>query len=67
MADVFAVQHAVAVEVSVALGVAGRPAATRRRDVNAYNAYLKGRWFWNKRTGAAARRGVEYFEKASWA
>jgi tetratricopeptide (TPR) repeat protein len=31
---------------------------------DAYQAYLKGRFFWNKRNEAALRRAVEYFNEA---
>src|SRR5262245_18033765 len=30
----------------------------------AYESYLKGRYFWNKRTTKECRRGIEYFENA---
>lgn len=32
--------------------------------VEAYSAYLKGRYEWNKRTPAALRKSVEYFQSA---
>jgi TolB-like protein/Tfp pilus assembly protein PilF len=31
----------------------------------AYELYLKGRYFWNKRTGADLRKGIEYFQEAT--
>jgi TolB-like protein/DNA-binding winged helix-turn-helix (wHTH) protein/Flp pilus assembly protein TadD len=33
-------------------------------DPQAYEAYLKGRYFWNKRTGEDLERAVEYFGRA---
>jgi len=33
-------------------------------DPEAYEAYLKGRYFWNKRTGDGLRRAIDYFEQA---
>jgi TolB-like protein/DNA-binding winged helix-turn-helix (wHTH) protein/Tfp pilus assembly protein PilF len=30
----------------------------------AYEAYLKGRYFWNKRTGDALKKAIEYFSRA---
>lgn len=33
-------------------------------NVQAYNLYLLGRHFWNKRTGSDMLRSIEYFEKA---
>jgi TolB-like protein/DNA-binding winged helix-turn-helix (wHTH) protein/Tfp pilus assembly protein PilF len=31
---------------------------------DAYEAYLKGRYFWNKRTEEALKKSIEYFEQA---
>ncbi len=33
-------------------------------DPQAYEAYLKGRYFWNKRTGDDLEKAVEYFSRA---
>ena len=33
-------------------------------DVEAYNLYLKGRYFWNKRTEMDLKKAIEYFEQA---
>ncbi|MBC7911994.1 MAG: winged helix-turn-helix domain-containing protein [Pyrinomonadaceae bacterium] len=33
-------------------------------DVEAYQAYLKGRYFWNKRSKEGMFKGIEYFKKA---
>ncbi len=33
-------------------------------STEAYQAYLKGRYFWNKRTAEGFNKGVEYFEHA---
>ena len=33
-------------------------------DSEAYELYLKGRYFWNKRTGADLRKAIEYFNQA---
>lgn len=35
-----------------------------RVDPEAYEAYLKGRYYWNKRSGEAVKKGVEYFQQA---
>ena len=32
--------------------------------IDAYSLYLKGRYFWNKRTGESLRKAVGYFEQA---
>jgi TolB-like protein/tetratricopeptide (TPR) repeat protein len=34
-------------------------------DPEAYRLYLKGRFYWNKRTGEGFRKGIEFFEQAS--
>lgn len=33
-------------------------------DTEAHQAYLKGRFYWNKRTEETLRKGIEYFEQA---
>jgi TolB-like protein/Tfp pilus assembly protein PilF len=33
-------------------------------DLEAYNTYLKGRYFWNKRTGESIKKAIEYFKRA---
>jgi TolB-like protein len=35
-----------------------------RVDAQAYEEYLKGRYYWNKRTAESFRRGAEHFERA---
>ena len=41
-----------------------RLASVRPVHPEAYEAYLKGRYFWNKRTKEALQKGVRYFERA---
>jgi len=41
-----------------------RLAKTRPVDPEAYLTYLRGRYFWNKRTGENLRRAVDYFRQA---
>jgi TolB-like protein/Tfp pilus assembly protein PilF len=43
-----------------------RKQLTRRYTDNleAYHAYLKGRYFWNKRTTSWIKKGIEYFQQA---
>lgn len=68
--DVFAVQDAIADQVTRALAVTlsgeDRQRVQRRRpaSVEAYEAYLKGRYFWNMRTAAGLTRALGYFEDA---
>ena len=68
--DVLTLQNelaqAISREVHVVLTQQERERLAGARPVNpdAYEAYLKGRYFWNKRTEAGLRRAVEYFEQA---
>src|SRR5882724_7882745 len=39
-------------------------ASTRDIDPQAYELYLKGRYFWNKRTDEGLRKALEYFQSA---
>jgi serine/threonine-protein kinase len=69
LADVFAVQEEVARAIVAALPAAleavdGAPLATRPRDVAAYESFLKGRYFWERRTTPDLIRAAEYFGKA---
>jgi tetratricopeptide (TPR) repeat protein len=34
------------------------------RDLDAFNLYLKGRYFWNKRTEESLKKSIEYFNQA---
>lgn len=68
--DVFTVQDTIADQVVRALAVPltreDRRRVLRRRTENfdAYEAYLKGRYFWNSRTADGLRRALGYFEQA---
>lgn len=68
--DIFAVEDSISEQVAAALILKltsdEKRRLTRRytEDVEAYEAYLKGRYFWNKRTEEGMRKGVEYFRRA---
>ena len=70
LADIFAVQEDIARELSrnLRLKLTGeeKQRLTRRHTVNseAYQQYLKGRYFWFKRTEQDLRKGIEYFNRA---
>ena len=70
MADVFAIQDEIAATIvrtlrSTLLGDLGDPTPVRyTRNVRAYSLYLKGRFWWNRRTQADIAEGVRYFEQA---
>lgn len=70
-ADIFRVQDAIAEQVRGALAVSPsgvdrrRVLGRRTENLDAYEAYLKGRYFWNTRTADGLRRALTYFEQAS--
>jgi adenylate cyclase len=68
--DILALQsevaRAIAEEIQIKLTPRERAQLGQTRMVNpeAYEAYLKGRYYWNKRTPDAVKRGAEYFHLA---
>jgi tetratricopeptide (TPR) repeat protein len=68
--DIFAVQDSISERVARSLAV--RLSGEERRqmakryteNMEAYHLYLKGRYFWNKRTGDGIKKGIEYFHQA---
>ncbi len=68
--DVLALQsdvaRAIANEIRITLTAQEQAGLAGARSVNprAYEAYLKGRFYWNKRTPAGLLKGIEYFNQA---
>jgi TolB-like protein/DNA-binding winged helix-turn-helix (wHTH) protein/Tfp pilus assembly protein PilF len=68
--DVLAVQDSVVRSIASEIHLAlteeqqARLAAPRQVSPEAYEAYLKGRYYWNKRTGESMRKAEQYFEQA---
>ena len=68
--DVFAVEDELAASIAAALRLklsftgSNSPTATRTHDVEAYNLYLRGRYFWNRRTAATAQKAIDFFEQS---
>jgi len=70
LTDIFAVETDIAETIADSLkarlsrserqAIAVRPTA----NAEAYELYLKGRFFWNKRTGADLRKAIDYFNDA---
>jgi len=60
------VARAIAGEIRVAVTPQEKEKLAQRRSVNpdAYQAYLKGRYYWNQRSETSIKRGREYFEQA---
>jgi serine/threonine-protein kinase len=69
MADIFAIQDEISGAIVDVLRLklvgAATPAAVRRAlNPLAFEAYLKGRYFWNRRTESDLIKSVEYFNQA---
>jgi TolB-like protein/DNA-binding winged helix-turn-helix (wHTH) protein len=68
--DILTVQKEVARSIAEQIRLELNPHERRRLDqlqaVNgeAYEAYLKGRFFWNKRTGEGLKKAIDYFNQA---
>ncbi len=69
--DVLSLQREVAAAIAQAIQVKLQPEEKRRMtqaqasiDPGAYEAYLKGRFYWSKRTAETSRKAVGYFEQA---
>jgi TolB-like protein/DNA-binding winged helix-turn-helix (wHTH) protein/Flp pilus assembly protein TadD len=60
------VARSVAEQIRVTLNRQEQVALAKSKTVNpaAYEAYLKGRYFWNKRTGDGLRTAIQYFNHA---
>jgi len=60
------VARAIARQIQVTLNRQEEAALEKSKTVNpeAYEAYLKGRYFWNKRTGEGLKKAVDYFDRA---
>jgi len=52
------------IDIQLAPDEAARLARPRGLSAEAHEAYLKGRYFWNKRTADAFKKGIEYFTRA---
>ena len=70
LADVFALQEELSKDISekLRLRLSGDEKArlAKRSTANpeAYQLYLKGRYYWNKRTQEGFKKGIEYFQHA---
>lgn len=68
--DTLVLQSRVTTEIARQIRAALNPkeqltlAKSRTVNPEAYEAYLKGRYFWNKRTGEGLRTAIEYFSRA---
>jgi TolB-like protein/DNA-binding winged helix-turn-helix (wHTH) protein/Tfp pilus assembly protein PilF len=68
--NIFAVQDSIARKVTEALTLRlsgeerGLVFKRPTENASAYEAYLRGRFFWNKRTGEDLKKSISYFEEA---
>jgi len=68
--DLLTVQREIAREITSNLRLKlsgseeGRVTRHYTENPEAYQFYLKGRFYWNKRTGDGARKAIEYFQQA---
>jgi TolB-like protein len=71
LTDIFAVESDIAKTIADTLQAkltgAEKISIAKTPTVNpeAYELYLKGRFFWNKRTAADLRKGIDYFNQAT--
>ncbi len=70
LADIFAIEEAIAKEIAEKLqlrlnrGQKRRLAKRQTANTEAYQLYLKGRHHWNRRTEVGLKKSIEYFEQA---
>ena len=70
LSDIFVVQEEITKEISekLRLKLTGeekqRLAKRYTENTEAYEDYLKGRYYWNRRTPEALQKGIEYFQRA---
>ena len=70
VSDLLSVQREIAKEITsnlrLKLSGAEQNSLTKHNTENpeAYQLYLKGRYFWNKRTEENTKRGIDYFQQA---
>src|SRR6185295_8457641 len=68
--DIFAVQDSISAQAarSLTLRLSGNERELMRKhyteNAEAYQAYLQGRYFWNKRNAAGFKTAVDYFQRA---
>src|SRR5437870_2922305 len=64
--EVFAMQQEIAASIAAKLKVqpANDPPSRRTDNLESYNLYLKGRYYWNKRTVASLEAAIVAFREA---
>jgi TolB-like protein/Flp pilus assembly protein TadD len=68
--DILSLQREIASAIAAEIPIAATPAETPRPstgrpvDAEAYQAYLKGRYFWNRRTVEGFQKAIDHFHQA---
>ena len=68
--EILVLQREVAQDIATQINVSVNPTASPQRSTvatlnpSAYEAYVKGRYFWNKRTKEDLRKAIAYFQEA---
>ncbi len=69
-ADMFSLEDSISRQVAAALALKltgeeqQRLSRNHTHNSEAYQLYMKGRYFWNKRTGGGLQKGIDHFEQA---
>jgi TolB-like protein/DNA-binding winged helix-turn-helix (wHTH) protein/Tfp pilus assembly protein PilF len=58
------VARAIADQIRVTVGNKGRTQSPKTVNAEAYDSYLKGRYYWNKRTDEGLKEAIEYFKRS---
>ena len=70
MEDIFDLQDEIArtiaarLKITLAAGEQASLAKAGTKNLEAYQLYLKGRFYWNKRTGEGMKRAIAYFQES---
>lgn len=70
MNDIFSIQDEISMAIVEKLKVElleaekERFTKTRTENLEAYNLYLRGKWFWNKRGEENLKKAIDYFNQA---
>jgi serine/threonine-protein kinase len=70
LSDIFAIQEGIAREIAenLRLRLTGEEKKRLKKrytdNTEAYQLYLKGRYYWNRRTGEGLKKGIEHFKLA---
>ncbi|HSZ09336.1 MAG TPA: winged helix-turn-helix domain-containing protein [Steroidobacteraceae bacterium] len=58
------VARAIADQIRVTVGNEGHAGSPKTVNAEAYDSYLKGRYYWNKRTDEGLKQAIDYFKRS---